>query len=683
MPNEPLDADTVVRLAREAGLEARRLEGRSWTDLVRMAGTFPQLVRLKNGNCVILAGVKPAEDGKANLLVLDPLMEQGALLVLGEEQFCSAWGGTVILVQRAYALDDENQPFGLRWFLPELLKHKRLLRDIGLSALMIQLISFSTPLLFQIIIDKVITHHATQTLIVVVGAFLLAVGFEAAFSLGRQYMLLFVTNKVDARLATRVFAHLVSLPLQFFEQTTAGVLAKHLQQTEKVRQFLTGRLFQTLLDAAALPALIAVLLLYSAKLTAVVLAFSAVIAAIIGLLVPTFRNRLAELYRAEGERQAHLVETIHGMRTVKSLALEPARRRTWENRVARSIVTQASVGRMSAWANVMTHSTERLMLIAVVGLGAAAVFDGTLSVGALVAFQMLSGRVTGPLVQIVSLINEYQEAALSVAMLGQVMNHPPERRPGTGGVRPMLTGQVQFDDVSFTYPGAAVPALDRVGFTIGQDQVIGVVGRSGSGKTTLTRLIQGIDQAQQGLVRFDGIDVRQMDLSHLRRSIGVVLQDNFLFRGTVRENIAAAVPDAPLPQIIEAARLAGAEEFIDRLPRSYDTIIEENGSNFSGGQRQRLAIARALLTKPKLLIFDEATSALDPESEAIVQRNLSAIAQGRTMIIVSHRLSSLMAADSIVVLEQGRVVDMAPHAVLLERCGLYRHLWQQQTHHIR
>ncbi|HLO77031.1 MAG TPA: peptidase domain-containing ABC transporter [Magnetospirillum sp.] len=672
-----------MRKACEIGLQVKRLENRSWQDLLNLGRAFPQMVRLNNGNCVIVVGVAPGEGGVPHLLVLDPLTEQAGILLLSQQQFCTAWGGTLILLKRAYALTDENQPFGLRWFLPELLKHRRLLRDIGLAALMMHLIAFSTPLLFQIIIDKVITHHATQTLLVVVGAFLVAVLFEAIFSLGRQYLLLFVTNKVDARLAARVFAHLVSLPMQFFERTTAGVLAKHLQQTEKVRQFLTGRLFQTLLDAAALPVLIVVLLFYSAKLTAVVLGFSLVIAMLIAVLVPTFRQRLQELYRAEGERQAHLVETVHGMRTVKSLALEPVRRRTWEARIAQSITQQASVGRMSAWANVMTHATERLMLVAVIGLGATDVFDGSLSVGALVAFQMLSGRVTGPLVQIVSLINEYQEAALSVAMLGQVMNHPPERKPGAGGVRPPLTGAVEFDNITFTYPGSAVPALDRVSFKIAKGQMIGVVGRSGSGKTTLTRLVQGIDTAQQGLVRFDGVDIRQMDLNHLRRSIGVVLQDNFLFRGTVRENIAAAVPDAPLTQVIEAARLAGAEEFIDRLPMSYDTMIEENGSNFSGGQRQRLAIARALLTRPKLLIFDEATSALDPESEAIVQKNLGAIAQGRTTIIVSHRLSSLMGADSIIVLEQGRVIDVAPHAVLLERCAVYRHLWQQQTHYAR
>jgi ATP-binding cassette subfamily B protein len=296
---------------------------------------------------------------------------------------------------------------------------------------------------------------------------------------------------------------------------------------------------------------------------------------------------------------------------------------------------------------------------------------------------MLSGRVTGPLVQIVTLINEYQEAALSVRMLGTVMNTPPEARAGQRLTRPPITGALRFEGVTFSYPGAAVPALDRVSFAAEQGQVIGVVGRSGSGKTTVTRLIQGIHAPQDGLIRFGEADIRTIDLEHLRRHVGVVLQENLLFRGTLRENIAAARPDAALPDVIEAARLAGALEFIERLPHAFDTMVEEGASNFSGGQRQRIAIARALITRPPLLILDEATSALDPDSEAIIQANLHEIARGRTMIVVSHRLSSLVGSDAILVLEQGRVMDCAPHAVLLGRCEIYRHLWQQQTQHMR
>jgi subfamily B ATP-binding cassette protein HlyB/CyaB len=323
------------------------------------------------------------------------------------------------------------------------------------------------------------------------------------------------------------------------------------------------------------------------------------------------------------------------------------------------------------------------MQISVLGLGSISVFEGSLSLGALVAFNIVAGRVTGPLVQIVALINEYQQVALSVRMLGTIMQHPPERDPAQTTMAPPISGRLEFDQVGFSYAGQTSRVLDRVSFAVEEGQIVGVVGRSGSGKTTLTRLIQGVETASEGVIRVDGIDIRHIDLGHLRRNIGVVLQENFLFRGTIRQNIAAARPDTPLDEIVEAARIAGADEFIDRLPRSYETLIEENGANLSGGQRQRLAIARALLVHPRLLIFDEATSALDPESEAIFQQNLSAIARSRTLIIVSHRLTSLTRADAILVLDRGKVLDFAPHGVLVERCDAYRRLWQQQTKFLR
>jgi ATP-binding cassette subfamily B protein len=263
------------------------------------------------------------------------------------------------------------------------------------------------------------------------------------------------------------------------------------------------------------------------------------------------------------------------------------------------------------------------------------------------------------------------------------MDHAPERDPNQRGTRPQIAGRLEFQGVRFRYEGISTPALNDISFAIEEGQMIGVVGRSGSGKTTLTRLIQGIHTAQEGQIRLDGCDIRHIDLPHLRRAIGVVLQDNILFRGTIFDNIAAARADATLAEVMEAARMAGAEEFIERLPRSYETSVEENAANFSGGQRQRIAIARALLTKPRLLLFDEATSALDPESEAIVQQNLAQIARGRTMIIVSHRLSALVKSDAILVLDRGAVADFAPHQTLLERCGIYRHLWDQQTRHMQ
>ena len=674
---------SVLKIMREAGLASRSLKHCKWNNLVSLGKAYPVLAVKKDGNWFIVINTMVTQDGQTAVAIVDPLNEQAGVTLVTREGFLGAWNGTLILCKRKYRLSEENRPFGFSWFLPEIVAQKRYFIDVAVAATISNIISFTIPLLYHVIIDKVVPHQNYQTLLAVVIVFVIAIFFDGLFSYMRQYLMLFATNKIDARLGSRTFQHLLSLPMQFFESTPAGVLTRHLQQPEKIRLFLTGRLFQTLLDAAALPFLIVMLVLYSGKLTLIVLGFSLAIACIIGLMIPAFRTQLNQLYQAEGERQAHLVETIHGMRTVKSLALEGMRKKTWDEKLATSVSRHAVVGRFGAFANVMTASLDKLMQITILGVGAMDVFDGQLSIGALVAFNMLSGRVSGPLVQMVGLINEYQETALSIKMLAGVMNHPPEREPGQKGTRPPISGRLSFDAVTFRYPGAATPALDRISFSVGEGQVIGVVGRSGSGKTTVTRIIQGIQTAQQGLIQLDGTDIRHIDLAHLRRNVGVVLQDNFLFRGTIRENIAATNPNASLPEIMEAARMAGADEFINRLPMSYDTFIEENASNFSGGQRQRLAIARALLLRPKLLIFDEATSALDPESEAIVQRNLNEIARGRTMVIVSHRLSSLVQSDAILVLEQGKQVDFAPHATLLERCKVYRHLWQQQTQHIR
>lgn len=675
---------SVQKILQGAGLDCRISKGKKWDDVRALRGQYPLMTVRKDGRWVIVVGEVPTEEKEPGVIVLDPAIEASGPVTMRLEDFLVTWAGIFLECRRPRpGLDEENQPFGLRWFVPEILKQRKYLRDVAIAATMCNVIGFATPMLFQVIVDKVIPHHSYQTLYVVTFVFLAVIAFDAIFSYVRQYLMMFASNKIDARLASRVFKHLLSLPMQFFEATPAGVIARHMQQTEKVRLFLTGRLFHTLLDAAALPILLVLLLFYSVKLTVLVLAFSAAIAAVIGILIPTFRSQLNQLYGAEGARQAHLIETINGMRTIKSLGLEPTKKDSWDSKVAIAVRRHMSVGQIAAFANVMTTALEKGMQIAILGVGALDVFSGNLSIGALIAFNMLSGRVSGPLVQIVALINEYQETALSVQMLGHVMNHPPERDDRHKGLKPPIHGELTFEQVGFRYPGASNAALDRISFSIKKGQMIGVVGRSGSGKTTVTRMIQGIHVPQEGVIRLDNVDLRHIDLTHLRRNVGVVLQESFLFRGTIRENIAVAKPHASLIEIAQAAQLAGAAEFIDRLPMSYDTMLEEGATNLSGGQRQRLSIARALLTKPQLLIFDEATSALDPESESIIQENLARIAENRTMIIVSHRLSSLTMADAIMVLDRGKVVDFAPHETLLERCEIYTLLWNQQTQHIK
>jgi ATP-binding cassette subfamily B protein len=431
-----------------------------------------------------------------------------------------------------------------------------------------------------------------------------------------------------------------------------------------------------------MPILLCLLFSYSVPLTAVVLGFSALIAAVIALLLPLFKHQLEKYNEVEGSKQSHMIETIVGIRTVKSLVLGPARLEEWNLKIAKSLGRMMKVGKFGAIAGTFTQFLGHVMQLVVLAVGANEIFDGHLSMGSLIAFNMLSGRVTGPLIGLASTVNSFQQVALSMGMLGTVMDHPPEREPGQRYIYPRIDGAIEFTDVTYRYPGSSNAALNRVSFKVEPGQMIGVVGRSGSGKSTITSLVQGIRTPSSGLLKVSGADIRNIDLGHLRRHTGVVLQENFLFRGTILDNISITKPDATMEQVMEAARKAGAAEFIERLPGGYGTFVQENGSNFSGGQKQRLAIARALLPEPLLMIFDEATSALDPESEAIVQENLDKIAQGRTMIVVSHRLSSLVKADKILILERGKVMDFAPHHVVVERCEIYKHLWEQQNRHI-
>jgi ATP-binding cassette subfamily B protein len=678
----PIATKLVLRMAKDGGLRARHTQ-LDWGALFRLGEAYPALVRLKNGNWIVVLGAGERPDGTEAISIFDPLAErQDEALIVDKDLFCARWSGDAILVKRNGRTADGRPAFGLRWFVPELLRQWRLFADVAVAAILLYALGLALPIFFQLVIDKVLVHESFTTLYVLAAGATAALAFDAIFGFLRRYLLLYATNKVDIRVATKTFGHLLGLPVTFFEHISAGVLVKHMQQAARIREFLTGRLFLTTLDALSLVVFIPVLALYSIKLTCVVLAFTALSGAVVALLMGPFRRRLYELYQAEGARQALLVETVHGMRTVKSLAMEPLQSKVWDDRCAQSVTMRFGVEKISAGAQSLTGFLEKMMTLGIIALGALDVFSGEMTIGALVAFNMLAGRVSGPLVQMVTMVHEYQEVALAVKMLGEVMNQKPERDGSRDGLRPDLVGKIEFENVSFRYGADGAPALDDVSFSIEPGSIFGIVGRSGSGKTTLTRLISGMYPVQQGLLRVDGYDSRELDLVHLRRNLGLVLQDNFLFRGTVRENIACVKRDATFAEVVRAAQLAGADEFIERLPRGFDTMLEEDASNLSGGQKQRLAIARALIVNPRILILDEATSALDSESELIIRRNLRRIAAGRTVIIVSHRLSMLTDASQILVIDRGRIVDVDHHDRLLSKCTIYRHLWNQQTKQI-
>ncbi|MDR3411073.1 MAG: peptidase domain-containing ABC transporter [Formivibrio sp.] len=671
---------TVLRIAADIGLKAKS-DKFKWDELLAQNGVFPVIARMSDMHCVIVMGASDKDGGQ--VAVLNPMADNPAeVLLLDQKRFCALWQGQVFLMKRLYSLPEQNQPFGFRWFIPEILKQKAALRDIAVAALAMHFLALASPIFFQLVIDKVLVHQSMPTLWVLGIGIVIALIFDSLFGFLRQILTLSATNKIDMRLTRRTFAHLLSLPIDYFETTTAGVITRHMQQVEKIRGFLTGRLFFTALDATSLFIFLPILFTYSVKLALITLVFTCLIACVVMAMVPVFQRRLNDLYQAEGVRQSMMVETIHGMRTVKALAIEPTQRRLWDQRSAHSINMHFRVGKISITGNAITDFLGKLLPVTIIILGTQEVFDQTMSVGALIGFQMITGRVVQPLIAIVGLVNEYQETSLSVRMLGEVMNRPSEGRANAGGLRPDLLGEISFENVTFRYPGSSVSALDRASLSIAAGAVVGIVGRSGSGKTTLTKLIQGLYSIQEGIVRFDRTDAREIELAHLRRQIGVVLQENFLFRGTIRENIAAARPEATFEEIVAASDAAGASEFIERMPQGYNTQLEENASNLSGGQKQRLSIARTLLTKPRILILDEAASALDPESEAIFISNLSRIAVGRTVIMISHRLSTLVNANAILVMQQGKLVDQGTHAELLTRCETYQQLWNQQTSHL-
>ncbi len=664
-----LTTNALVRAAKHVGLKARFVST-SWDELA--VTPLPAIAQRTDGTYVVLAKV---QEGK--ILLQDPLKERPH--ICSKEEFAAVWSGSLLLCTKRSGLRIEELSFDMTWFIPAVLKYRRLLGEVVLASFILQVFALLTPLFTQVVIDKVLVHKGFTTLhVMAVGMLALAL-FDALLGGLRTYLFAHTTNRIDVQLGAQLFRHLLALPLAYFEARRVGDTVARVRELEQIRQFLTSNSVTVVLDVVFTVVFVGVMWIYSPTLTLVVMASLPLYALLSVLITPTIRARLHEKFNRGAENQSFLVEAVSGIQTVKALAVEPPLQRRWDEQLAGYVAASFRATSLITVAGQVATCIQKSTTIAIMWVGAYQVIDGALSIGELIAFNMLSGQVTGPLLRMVNLWQEFQQVGISIQRLGDVLNAKPEPSYNPNrATLPQIAGKIVFDDVAFRYRVDGPLVLQHVSLTLQPGQVVGVVGRSGSGKSTIAKLIQRLYVPERGRVLVDGVDLAQIDPAWLRRQVGVVLQENFLFNRSVRDNIALTDPGLPMDRVMHAAKLAGAHEFILELPDGYDTVVGEHGCALSGGQRQRIAIARALVANPRILIFDEATSALDYESEAIIQRNMAQICKGRTVIIIAHRLSTVRPAHKIYVIDRGQLVEQGTHDELLSRGGMYTRLHQHQ-----
>ncbi|WP_206955960.1 type I secretion system permease/ATPase [Trinickia acidisoli] len=665
---EPFTAEELERAARSLGLKTRRVR----VTVERLSRTpFPALVLDGQGQHCILAGC----DGERALIV-----EAGASgpTVADTGSVMTRSDGQMLLFASRASLAGELAHFDFSWFIPAIVKYRRLLLEVLGVSLLLQMFGLVSPLMFQVVMDKVLVNRTYSTLNVVCITLFICSTFEVLLTGLRTYVFSHTTNRIDVELGARLFRHLFALPLSYFGARRVGDTVARVRELENIRNFLTGQALTAVLDIVFSFVFIGVMCIYSVWLTLIVVASLPLYALISGVLVPTLRDRLNEKFSRGADNQSFLVEAVSGVETVKAMAVEPQFVRRWETQLAAYVASGFRVTQLASIGQQLIQYVGKLVTLATLFLGARLVIDGKLTIGGLIAFNMMSQHVAGPVLRLAQLWQDFQQVGISMKRLGDILNSRTEISPRQQAL-PSIRGAIRFEHVRFRYRPDGPPALDEISLDIKAGQVIGVVGRSGSGKSTLTKLLQRLYVPEHGTVRIDGIDLALAEPAWLRRQIGVVLQENFLFNRTVRENIALVDPGVSLAAVMRAAELAGAHEFICEMPNAYDTMVGEHGASLSGGQRQRIAIARALLTNPRILIFDEATSALDFETERVIQNNMRAICAGRTVIIIAHRLTAVRHADQIFAMDRGRLVEYGVHDELVARAGYYAHLVSLQN----
>ncbi len=663
----------LIRAAQQIGLRARLVAGAGARRMEKLP--TPAIVRLRGGAFYVYAGRVPS--GLCRLV--DPISH--AVMEIPLEELARDSGGQALLIaRRVGGAGVDPKTFGMRWFLPTLWRYRKPLGHVLAASLFVQIFALTTPLIFQVIVDKVLTHKGYETLFVMIAGLVVIGLFDVTLQYLRTYALSHTTNRIDVELGQRLFAHLLRLPIGYFETRPAGQTVARVRELETIRAFLTGQGLFSAIDFVFTFVFFAVMFAYSTSLTLIVL-IGLPVYVVIGFLVrPPLRDLVNEKFNRGAASQQFLVETIVGVGTVKAAAVEPMMRAQWEEKLAAYVKTSFATTMLGSGGQLAIQYVSKLTTAAVLLFGAKAVIDGQLSVGALVAFNMIASQAVQPILRLSQIWQDFQQVQISIDRLGDILNTAPEPAPLMRLAPPTPRGAIEFRNVGFRYRAGGPEILKSVSLVIQPGETIGIVGPSGSGKSTLTKLVQRLYAPTEGQVFLDGADLSQVDPAWLRCHIGVVLQENLLFNRTIHENIAFAEPAMPRARVIEIARLSGADEFIDKLPEGYDTMVEERGANLSGGQRQRIAIARALATNPRILILDEATSALDYESERIIQHNMRRIVKDRTVIIIAHRLAAVRGCNRIVGVADGRIVEVGSHEELIRRPGgLYAYLWGLQS----
>jgi ATP-binding cassette, subfamily B, bacterial HlyB/CyaB len=670
---KPAGPAEIIRAAALIGLKARLL---SSIDAHRLESVpAPAILRLRAGGYAVFGGRRPN-----NLYrVVDPVTSTDRMLDLNA-LFEEIEPEVILLARKIGGPGVTPGAFGFHWFLPSIWRYRKPLGHVLIASFFLQIFALVTPLFFQVIVDKVLAHKSYSTLLVLIVGLIVIGFFDVLLSYLRSYALSHTSNRIDVELGWRLFHQLLRLPLGYFESRAAGQTVARIRELESIRQFLTGQGLFSALDLIFAAVFIAVLFAYSWSLTLIVVLSIPLYLAIAFMVRPTLRARTNEKFNRGAESQQLLVEAVVGIHTVKAAAVEPIMQAQWEEKLAAYVRSAFSATMVAVVGQNAIQYVNRVTMALVLLFGAKAVMDGDLSMGELIAFNMIAGQTIQPILRLSQVWQDFLQVQVSVERLGDILNATPEFRPLGRSTLPAPRGQIEFRNVTFRYRPGAPDVLRNMSFGIRSGEVVGIIGPSGSGKSTLSKMIQRLYLPNEGQILLDGADLSQADPGWLRRHIGVVLQENILFNRTIHDNIAFSNPAMHRAQVVAVAKLAGADEFIAKLPEGYDSMVEERGANLSGGQRQRIAIARALALDPPILIFDEATSALDYESERIIQTNMKHIVRNRTVIIIAHRLAAVRPCNRIFGVVDGRVVEGGTHDELMARPnGLYAYLWALQN----